>query len=417
MEQDNKNASGAPSTDTTSALFVSARKKQLEQQETERRAKEKEEQRLAAEAEVRRLEAEVEARRRKAEEDARRVEAEAAEKMRQAAENASAVAAQPQTYQPVRSAAPKPASEGGIAALLANKKMLAIIGGALAGVVVLVVVLALALGGNKAKTPYITANGLNISGMFYDADDPDTSFSFYEDGSMEFMLGDGSLVPGTYSIGGETITAITSGITLTFEVKDENTLVDAEGYEYRRAIGGVVPVVSLPEEEPEASPPKASDLLDATVTLADYNMTLKYPSASFEIFQNEGSSVMFVSRVEDLGAIAITMTEYSMAGYSNDEQLALLEVIGEATMENFLENYDDAQFTESYAWRNDANVLEYIGEGTFTDYSDFSCRIFVRVSFRDETKTAYVQMAMARNSYFDICKSLVIRVKDTISFG
>ncbi len=49
MDQDNKNTTGAPSNDTTSALFVSARKKQLEQQEADRRAREKEEQRLAAE--------------------------------------------------------------------------------------------------------------------------------------------------------------------------------------------------------------------------------------------------------------------------------------------------------------------------------------------------------------------------------
>jgi len=88
MDKDNKTTTGAPSSDTTSALFVSARKKQLEQQEAERRAKEKEEQRLAAEAEVRRLEAEVEERRRKAEEDAWRAEAEAEQRRRQAEEDA-----------------------------------------------------------------------------------------------------------------------------------------------------------------------------------------------------------------------------------------------------------------------------------------------------------------------------------------
>ena len=59
MAEDKKNPTGAPATDTTSALFVSARKKQLEQQEAERRAKEKEEALLAAEAETRRLELEV----------------------------------------------------------------------------------------------------------------------------------------------------------------------------------------------------------------------------------------------------------------------------------------------------------------------------------------------------------------------
>lgn len=90
MDQENKNNTGAPSDDTTSALFVSTRKKQLEQQEAERRAREKEEQRLAAEAEVRRLEQEVEERRRKAEEDARRVTAEAEEEAKRIAEEARA---------------------------------------------------------------------------------------------------------------------------------------------------------------------------------------------------------------------------------------------------------------------------------------------------------------------------------------
>lgn len=77
MEEDKKSNPGAPATDTTSALFVSARKKQLQQQEEEQRAREKEEKRLEAEAEVRRLEQEVAERKRKVEEEARKAEEEA----------------------------------------------------------------------------------------------------------------------------------------------------------------------------------------------------------------------------------------------------------------------------------------------------------------------------------------------------
>jgi hypothetical protein len=94
VDQDEKTPVGAPSDDTTSALFVSARKKQLQQQEAERIAKEREAERIAAEAEVRRLEVEVEERRRKAEEDARRAEAEAEQRRRQADENARRVEAE-----------------------------------------------------------------------------------------------------------------------------------------------------------------------------------------------------------------------------------------------------------------------------------------------------------------------------------
>ena len=67
MAEELKNGSGAPAADQTSPLLVSARKKQLEQQEEARRAKEEDEKRLAAEAELRRLEQEVQARHSKAE--------------------------------------------------------------------------------------------------------------------------------------------------------------------------------------------------------------------------------------------------------------------------------------------------------------------------------------------------------------
>lgn len=195
MDQDNKNTTGAPSNDTTSALFVSARKKQLEQQEADRRAKEKEEQRQAAEAEVRRLEREVEERRRKAEEDAkradedaRRIAEEARAKQAQAAANPDAVlGAPPSKPQGVKlpgvklpgasapsiasPAAPKPtampkavavSSGSGEASVKTppNMKMIAIIGGAVA-VVILAVVLVITLGGSKDDA--MAADGSAIS--------------------------------------------------------------------------------------------------------------------------------------------------------------------------------------------------------------------------------------------------------------
>ena len=160
MDQDNKNTTGAPSNDTTSALFVSARKKQLEQQEADRRAKEKEEQRLAAEAEVRRLEREVEERRRKAEEDAKRAEEDArriAEEARarqaQAASNPDAIlGAQPEKKETKLPSMPKlpkkivPVATEKAAKAPLNTKMLAIIGGGVA-VVILIVVLVMTMGG------------------------------------------------------------------------------------------------------------------------------------------------------------------------------------------------------------------------------------------------------------------------------
>lgn len=128
MEQDTRNKNGAPSSDTTSALFVSARKKQLEQQEAERRAKEKEEQRLAAEAEVQRLEQEVLERKRKAEDESRQVTEEARVKKGKTADPKAV----PGT----------PSKKGkGIDKALQNKKML-IIGGAAAAVLIIVIIAA-----------------------------------------------------------------------------------------------------------------------------------------------------------------------------------------------------------------------------------------------------------------------------------
>jgi hypothetical protein len=174
MDQDNKNTTGAPSNDTTSALFVSARKKQLEQQEADRRAKEKEEQRIAAEAEVRRLEREVEERRRKVEEDrvkteeeAKRIAQEARAKQAQAAADPDAVlgAAPPPKKEiklPQMPKIPKismphqqekPASGGAVAAskLPLSPKMLAIIGGGVAAVI-LIIVLVMTMGGGGGTT-------------------------------------------------------------------------------------------------------------------------------------------------------------------------------------------------------------------------------------------------------------------------
>ena len=67
---------GAPAEDETAALFVTARKKQLAEQEAQRKADEEKAKRDAAEAEVRRLEEEIEARKLKAQEEERRLQEE-----------------------------------------------------------------------------------------------------------------------------------------------------------------------------------------------------------------------------------------------------------------------------------------------------------------------------------------------------
>lgn len=165
MDQDKKQGSGAPSSDTTSALFVSARKKQLEQQETERRAQEKEAQRLAAEAEVRRLEAEVEERRRKAEEEKVKAEEEARRIAEEARASKEAAAANPdavlgrqadakESKGPKIPSFTKPQKTGGTSsgAKPAPNKNVLIFGGIGAVVVIaLIIILVVTSGGGAAK--------------------------------------------------------------------------------------------------------------------------------------------------------------------------------------------------------------------------------------------------------------------------
>lgn len=283
MSQDNNTPQGAPSEDTTSALFVSARKKQLEQQEAERLAKEKEDQRLAAEAEVQRLEAEVEERRRRAEQEAMRVEAEAAEKRRQADEEARRMAANPgytmQTGVPpgapygpqsgqtgvgnpqapvypqtpgnysAPAVQPQTKSGGAATGLFANKKLLAIIGGGVLVVIAIVIILVLTLGrggesvdiggssdtGGRVDRP-IT---YDITGYYYflNGDMESDSFYFYSDGTMDFYYyarsettthdysvdGDEIVIYGAYNIDRYKVTIV-----------DEYSLVDEYGDTYSR---------------------------------------------------------------------------------------------------------------------------------------------------------------------------------------
>ncbi len=176
---ENQNNQGAPSSDDTSALFVSARKRQLAEQEEQRVASEKEAARRAAEEEVRRLEAEVAERKRKAEEDAARIQREEIERRRQAEIEKARIEAELQSaanrqYSPTYNTHAPPyaqvatgstivskANKNILDGLLADKKKLGIVVGAVVGVVILVVLLALLLGGG-ANTRFTHTYDSNV---------------------------------------------------------------------------------------------------------------------------------------------------------------------------------------------------------------------------------------------------------------
>lgn len=171
---DPKKNLGAPSSDETSALFVSARKKQLAEQEALQKKQEEERRRMEAEAEVRRLEEEVSARKAAAEKEAARLAAEQA-----AAGKAQAAGATPFGSAPAQGAGPAPAAPQApaqtpppAAPVMASagatqpapaksgpKKLLLIGGIAVAAIVVVVLIIALASGGGSGDTPAAGASG------------------------------------------------------------------------------------------------------------------------------------------------------------------------------------------------------------------------------------------------------------------
>lgn len=227
MSEENKTNSGAPSSDTTSALFVSARKKQLEQQEAERRAKEKEDERLKAEAEVRRLEAEVAERKRRAEEEAQRVAQEEEQSRREAEERRRRAAAEAeaedrrqateaearrkeaQKTQAAGQAAGKTFSMPKLAlrkeAAVGEKKKLPvplhfIIAGAAVIVLAVVLVLVFVLGGKGGKGPsepdFASLLLENDGGWYLNGDK--SSFCLITDGDGSWELYDGDGILGIY---------------------------------------------------------------------------------------------------------------------------------------------------------------------------------------------------------------------------
>lgn len=289
MAEDKKSNSGAPSTDTTSALFVSARKKQLEQQEAERRAKEKEEQRKAAEDEVRRLEKEVEDRRRKAEEDARKAEDEA----RRITQDAQARTAKArEEAQEADAKAPAPAKKERAAGSPLSKKVIIIAASAAAAVVVAIVVLAL------FKTePYVSSSGFNILGTFYNEETHTDVLTFEADGSCTFVMGyqseDQQTEACTYATEKDVI-RIKTETYVDFEVgiSNENKLLFV-GNVFLRAPAGEVPPPVVAEVAPEVD---RNANLDAFTSVNGLKMGFAYPSTQFEVKSQENDNVILASK-------------------------------------------------------------------------------------------------------------------------
>ena len=357
MDQQNDRNTGAPSTDTTSALFVSARKKQLEQQEADRQAQERETQRLAAEAEVRRLEQEVAERKRRAQEEAVRVEQEAANrKAQQEAQRAEFEAAQrrvqsesgaPQgrQYSAAPAAAPSPKRTGTVAAanvgsLLQNKKMLLIGGAAVLLIIAIVLIVVLSSGGAQSFNPKNFTKEISSRDGY--------TINYPDDWSGEMLLQDG-LGLFLESKDGQNQLAVadmTSGLN-TAVANGTDAITAAENLLYD--IAGVFAAGNtITDMEPQ--------LQKSGITISG--------TAEFH-FENNGVSMLGVAKIESISDARTYITAYSVPDDKNAKNsLALCEaILGTLMIGDPPSDEPDVVLSDAY-WEGDDRFFAFSNELT-----------------------------------------------------
>ena len=400
MSDDRNTPSGASSDDTTSALFVSARKKQLQQQEAERLAQEKEAQRLAAEAEVQRLEREVEERRRQAEEEARRIEYENAEKKRLAEEEArraesenamrrqqaeaearridkevmakqtqaAKTSQEPQLMHVGISPSPYPAKK-------TKPILFAAIGAAV--VVIAIVLIVIFSSGDKrgnanddgsqistdpvitstspSETPHQSPNDdtrqaeYEIYGSYYMLDEHDMVLFdrvIFFDSDMTVRIGDG---PEWYDfeISDYTLEIQMGGYPTQFLIIDEDTLYSFE--DDAHFIRNLANYESAPdpytlwEIDPDAR-------LDETVVISSLNLGVLFPSDIFYISQNTDEYLELVTHDPNGGFIAIS----KLAPFDNSDNRPASVIapqvngLGEGTIRTYFASTGNYSIIEEY---------------------------------------------------------------------
>jgi hypothetical protein len=400
MDRDNKKGTGASSDDTTSALFVSARKKQLEQQEADRRAKEKEDQRLAAEAEVRRLEREVEERRQKAEadkkaaeEEARRIAQEARAKQAQAAENPDTVLGarpekkdlkmpkMPKISMPEKPANSGAAAPGGAAKAAPNIKILAVAGGGAALVLILVFVFVLA---GKGSASPVTESGFDFSGIWYDAsyENYTEAYDFQENGKFLLYSEDSGDMDGTYEVDGENIVCRFKEPEAEFTLTADGVMLNAGTDAWLMREGDYDEfMASLGAGEPGEGESDGSGASEGSLTFTD-------PDTGFQIQYPEGVNCA----VPEEGSIELTNVEYN--GWNvyfldmteiYDETMAATnysdELIARAMTNTFMETSSTTLFDSD--WATAAGTKDFtqaIEEGVANQLEPMTGRNFDTVS-------------------------------------
>ncbi|HWS29948.1 MAG TPA: hypothetical protein VN512_07510 [Clostridia bacterium] len=351
MDQQNNGNTGAPSTDTTSALFVSARKKQLEQQEAERQAKEREAERLAAEAEVRRLEQEVAERKRRAQEEAQRVEQEAqraeqeaATRRQQAQQEAQQAAAQ--AAPPVAYAAPK--QDGAHKAkfnLPLNKWVL--IGGGAVLLLAVILIVALSAGGGSVNAKNFTGEVLSTDGL---------SVSYPETWSGYMLAGNGA---GLYleeddGLSVLAVMDVTDGLNSAI-ANGADAVTAAEGFLYD--VAGLFA--------------SGSAVTDMAPQLTKSGSSVQ-GSAGFR-YQNGGTDMQGVVKIESLQGARTIISAYAVPeGKTADKQTKVCEAILGTLMIG--DPGDSAAYSEGYVnsdpaeatpyWETDSRFMLYYNDET-----------------------------------------------------
>lgn len=328
MDQENKKNNVAPSTDTTSALFVSARKKQIEEQEAQRLAREKEDERRRAEDEVRRLEAEVAQRKQRAQEDAQRVALQ--EQQRLEDEKKRQEEQQRRQAKEASQAAQKAAVQSVVSEGKKALPLLPIIGGAVGLVAIIVLVVLLASGSGKspkaqpAQAKVRTEKPVETPQV---ADQPDygallvdqaavwylngnkAGIHFATDGAGEWQIYDEAqalVVQGTFILDDETLVATyvdESGDEMVAAIAfiDENSF-SLEGEVFYSDAFSTYPEGTDPsEDETDNFNPDASAELDSNAVVEALGMMIRYPSTVLEVQSLSEARLMLVSLDEEAG--------------------------------------------------------------------------------------------------------------------
>jgi hypothetical protein len=314
MVQEKKNLSVMPSSDTSSALFASAAKNQLEQEEMDSRAKEREEARLAIEATRRRQEEEMESEQLRDEED---------QKLKRADPGDIGKDAQklPQEEMDSLKQSPAAGAKIGSSKTLGSKQIIFIVLAALLLVAVGAgAALFLSRSGNSqpAETSLDTAEDTattlvyDVTGVYYNTKDNSETLTLQKDGTFVIVTPDGEETRGTYKLVGYKVNALVVDTPMPFTFTTTGTLTNDDGKMYTKdSTGGVDTEEEMGAQtaalgDKEILPLNKNASLDTLAIVQQAKLGFFYPSSELAVTEHKGTAVKLTS-YDNLSSLSVSV--------------------------------------------------------------------------------------------------------------